>query len=92
MSKCETMAESCHKGKFRIPIFMRIEEMNYQLPLALPRYLIKLNTKLKHFLSIKRKYAVKTIKLNIYLNFICLTIINKINIEDIIWWKQKLSW
>lgn len=22
----------------------------------------------------------------------CLTIINKINIEDIIWWKQKLSW
>lgn len=55
VSKCETMAESCHKGKSRIPIFMRIEEMNYQLPFALPRYLInsiKLNKKLKHPFSL----------------------------------------
>lgn len=51
------MAESCHKGKSRIPIFMRIEEMNYQLPFALPTYLInsiKLNKKLnkKHPFSL----------------------------------------
>lgn len=83
------MAENCHKGKSRIPIFMRIEEMNYQLSLALPRYLIEYKIKASIF---SRLTKVKTIKLNIYFNSMYLTIINKINIEDIIWWKQKLSW